>query len=127
MIQDGSFFCDWCPHCGNLIQQRTSPQSAALYHLLSRTSKERDWPAGSGKYLPVKPWQQLFIASWERAAGRNVLLLPAIDGVGFTGHGIDIVFERGSRLAKKEMSELTEAGTAMAVMDLEIEIPPRRE
>ena len=66
-----------CPKCGFLIEQRTNPQSAAWYALLSQISKVRDWPAGSGQYHGVKVWQMLLISAWEQGKLRPLTRLDS--------------------------------------------------
>jgi hypothetical protein len=122
-IKDGNFFADYCPHCRRLIEQRTNHQNAAFLAVVQQIAAARDWPAGSGVLLDVPAWKQLLMRSWERVHERETLVVPAIDGVGITAQGFDIVYRRPSRLAKQEMSELTECTLALSAQELELDLP----
>lgn len=79
---------------------RTTDQNARLHAMLSDIAKQVEW---GGKRRSVDVWKRLCVAAWLRAEGEPVEILPAIDGV-----GVDIVFERTSRMTKAQMSSLME-------------------
>lgn len=85
---------------------RTLEQNDALHAILTDLSKSRQW---AGMWLTVEEWKRLMVAAWMRATGRNVRLVPALDG-----HGFDALYQRTSKLGKAEMSELIDFVQAWA-------------
>lgn len=69
-----------------------------------------------GKRWPLEVWKRLLTASWCRATGEQVTILPALDG-----HGVDIVFRRTSSLSKRECSDLLEFVHAWAAEQPEMQ------
>ena len=51
----------------------------------------------------VHVWKRLTMSAWLREANESPLMIPAIDG-----NGIDVIFERTSRLSRKRMAEYIE-------------------
>jgi len=98
---------DKCPHCAKSIQQRSGEQNDKLHALLQDIAEQKQW---SGQWLDVETWKRLMTAAWERASGRSVRIFPAIDG-----QGIDMVYQRTSRMNKQEMTELLDFATAWAI------------
>jgi hypothetical protein len=45
----------------------------------------------------MEVWKRLCMASWLREQGEKPLMIPALDG-----HGFDVVFEKTSKLSKKQ-------------------------
>ena len=84
--------------------------------LLSDISTQQDWPPGSGKLQGPSKWWELFIAAFDRLQKAECELLPAIDGVGFDGHGLDFVRgpRRRRRLNIAEIGEVIEYINAWA-------------
>jgi hypothetical protein len=103
---------DRCDECGALLIPRTLEQNDKYHAICSDISKQRDWPKGSGQYLPVECWKQLISYAFERVQGRGASMYPALDG-----HGLDVVYWHSSRRGKKAMSELIEYATAWAVTE----------
>ena len=81
-------------------QKRSNAQNALLHALLTDISKTREW---AGSRHDIETWKRLLTASWCRARGEQVKVLPALDG-----HGVDLVFRRTSTLTKAELSELVD-------------------
>ena len=79
---------------------RSSEQNAKLHAMLTEIAKQVEW---AGKKRSVDIWKRLVVASWLRAEGEAVEYLPALDG-----HGVDIIFERTSRMSKAQLSGLIE-------------------
>lgn len=77
---------------------RDSAINAALHARLGEIAATREW---AGQRWDIETWKRLFVAAWSRATGRQLVMLPAIDG-----NGVDIVFRRTSRMTQKEVSEL---------------------
>ena len=77
---------------------RSGEQNALLHALLTEVAAERDW---AGRRRDVETWKRLLTASWLRARGESIEVLPALDG-----HGVDVVFRRTSSLTKAECGEL---------------------
>ena len=81
-------------------KNRNLEQNAKLHAMLSDISKQvrhcdKEW----------KPniWKRLCIASWLREDGEQPIMIPALDGC-----GIDVIFEKSSKLSIKKMASLIE-------------------
>ena len=81
-------------------ETRSTAQNARLHAMLGDVARQVEW---AGKRRDVTTWKRLMTAAWLRARGEQLEVLPAIDG-----HGVDIVFERTSRLSRAECGELME-------------------
>lgn len=79
---------------------RSTDQNALLHKAISEIAKQVEW---AGKRRSPETWKRLLVAAWLRAKNEHVEVLPAIDG-----HGVDVVFERTSRLTVAECSDLME-------------------
>ncbi len=82
------------------LETRSSAQNRLLHSRLGDVSKHVPW---AGKKRDVETWKRLAMAAWLRARGEHVEILPALDG-----HGVDIVFERTSKLSRAECVELSD-------------------
>ena len=98
---------DRCPHCMKSIRQRSSEQNDALHALLQDIADQKEW---AGQRLDVEDWKRLMTAAWLRATGQGVRVFPSIDG-----QGIDMLYQRTSRLSKQDMTELIEYCMAWAI------------
>lgn len=105
-----SFFADRCPHCGLMIEQRTEGQNSAFHVICTALSKQLCWPRDSGRYISVKAWKRLLVAAWARSQDRRAEIYPSIDRDGY-----DVVYERTSRMSRKEMAVLIPYAEAWAV------------
>lgn len=81
-------------------ETRNEAQNALLHAMLTEIAAEREW---AGAKRDIEVWKRLLVASWLRARGESVEILPALDG-----HGVDCVFRRTSKLTKAELAELVE-------------------
>lgn len=86
-----SYFCFRCPHCAKVIQHRTDRQNTELHGACSQLSKSQEWPPGSGVKRSVKFWKRMLVTSWQRAHGREAAAVPALDGIGEDGCGVDFI------------------------------------
>lgn len=77
---------------------RTLAENALLHAILTDLAKQATW---HGQKLPMEVWKRLCMAAWLREKGEQPLMIPALDGQGF-----DVVFERTSKLTKKQCAEL---------------------
>lgn len=82
------------------LETRSSAQNRLLHSRLGDVAKTVPW---AGKKRDVETWKRLAMAAWLRARGEHVEILPALDG-----HGVDIVFERTSKLSRAECVELSD-------------------
>ena len=57
----------------------------------------------------MEVWKRLCMAAWMREERQSPQLVPALDG-----HGVDIIYERTSKLSKDECGRLMEWITAFA-------------
>ena len=81
-------------------EKRSSPQNARLHAMLTELSLRVDW---CGKKLPMEVWKRLCMAAWMREERQSPQLVPALDG-----NGVDIIYERTSKLTKDECGRLME-------------------
>jgi len=88
-------------------ENRNSAQNAALHAWIGEIAAQKEW---AGAKREPETWKRLLVASWLRARGESIEVLPALDG-----HGVDFVFRRTSTLTKAECSELLEYVIAWAV------------
>lgn len=79
---------------------RSGTQNAKLHSILTDISRHVVW---GGQKLPMEVWKRLCMASWLREEGGAPMLIPALDG-----NGVDIVFERTSKLTVKQCASLIE-------------------
>lgn len=86
---------------------RNSSQNAALHAWISEIASQKEW---AGAKRDAETWKRLLVASWLRARGESLEILPALDG-----RGVDFVFRRTSTLTKAECSELLEYVICWAV------------
>ena len=81
-------------------EKRSIPQNARLHAMLTELAAQCDW---HGQKLPMEVWKRLCMAAWMREERQSPQLVPALDG-----HGVDIIYERTSRLSKDECGRLME-------------------
>ena len=86
---------------------RTKAQNAKLHALIGQIAKTQEW---AGKKHSIETWKRLLTASWLRARGEPIEMLPALDGM-----GVDIVYRPTSELNINVMIEEIEYVTAWAV------------
>lgn len=79
-------------------QRRNNSQNALLHATLADIASRREW---AGRKWEAEVWKRLLTAAWMRTRGEQLVVVPALDG-----HGVDVVFQRTSRLSKAEMAEL---------------------
>ncbi len=77
---------------------RNLEQNALLHALLAEIADSIPW---AGAMRSAEVWKRLLTASWLRARGESVEILPALDG-----HGVDVVFRRTSTMNRAEFAEL---------------------
>ena len=87
-------------------EKRSNAQNRLLHAALTELSLRVDW---CGKKLPMEVWKRLCMAAWMREERQSPQLVPALDG-----NGVDIIYERTSRLTKDECGRLMEWITAFA-------------
>ena len=87
-------------------EPRSSEQNRLLHAMLTELSLRVDW---CGKKLPMEVWKRLCMAAWMREERQSPQLVPALDG-----NGVDIIYERTSRLTRDECGRLMEWITAFA-------------
>jgi hypothetical protein len=73
---------------------RTIEQNAKAHAMLSDISKQVTW---HGVKLSKEVWKRLTIAAMLREIGEKPILVPALDGC-----GIDIIYEKSSKLGVKK-------------------------
>lgn len=86
--------------------KRSSPQNARLHAMFTELSTHLRW---HGQKLPMEVWKRLCMAAWMREERQSPQLVPALDG-----HGVDIIYERTSRLSAAECGRLMEWVEAFA-------------
>lgn len=79
---------------------RSAEQNKKLHACLSDISRQVEH---AGMKWDVTVWKRLCTAAWLRESGETIQMIPAIDG-----KGIDILYERTSKLSVKKCAELIE-------------------
>ena len=72
--------------------------NAALHATLGEIAERCKW---AGAHRSIECWKRLMVASWMRAVGEQVEMLPALDG-----HGVDIVYSPTSEMTQAQMRDL---------------------
>ena len=80
--------------------KRSIEQNARLHAMLTDISRQVEH---YGQRLNVTIWKRLTTAAWLREINHQPQMIPAIDG-----HGVDVIFERTSKLSMKQMACLIE-------------------
>lgn len=80
--------------------KRTIEQNAKLHAILNEIAQQVEW---EGRKFTAVVWKRLCMASWLRETGERPMLIPALDG-----SGVDIIFERTSKLNTRQCASLTE-------------------
>lgn len=78
-------------------QTRSSLQNALLHAVLTDISKQVKW---HGQKWDMEVWKRLCMAAWLREKRESPKMIPALDG-----HGIDIIYERTSKLSVKDCAD----------------------
>lgn len=89
-----------CPHCGYSEDSRSSDQNRRLHAMLNDLAKQVTW---HGQKLPAGVWKRLCTAAWLREEGERPIMVPALDGI-----GVDVIYERTSKLSVKRCASLME-------------------
>ena len=109
---------------GNRLQLEIRPQTrslesnARLHAMLSDVARQQTW---AGQKLTTDQWKRLFVSSWLRARGDSVQVMPALDG-----NGIDVIYERTSKMSGAQVSELMEYISAWGAEHDVVFIEPER-
>ena len=80
--------------------RRSGDQNALLHAALSDVARQCEW---AGRKWDVEEWKRLMTAAWCRTRNEGAQMIPAIDGQGF-----DVLYQRTSKLTKRECSDLCE-------------------
>lgn len=81
-------------------ETRSDAQNRLLHSRIGDIARQVEW---AGKKRDADTWKRLLTAAWLRARGEHVEVLPALDG-----RGVDVVFERTSKLSRAECADLSE-------------------
>ena len=82
------------------VPTRNDDQNRRCHAMLADIARQAEW---AGQKFPAEIWKRLCVAAWLRECGGKPMLIPALDG-----HGVDIIFERTSKLTVKQMASLIE-------------------
>ncbi|MCF7536173.1 recombination protein NinB [Pseudomonas petrae] len=85
---------------------RSSDQNRLLHAMLTDIANQVEH---AGKKWDVLIWKRLLTAAWLREAGENPQFVPSLDG-----RGVDVIYERTSKLTVKQCASLLEWITAFA-------------
>ena len=80
--------------------KRSLVRNAQLHAVITDISEQVQW---DGEWLDSESWKRLLTAAWMRATNRKVKIIRAIDG-----HGIDVLYQRTSKLNESECRELVQ-------------------
>lgn len=86
---------------------RNDPQNRAFHSAVSDIARQVVW---HGQKLPAGVWKRLLVASWMREQGDRPVMVPALDGI-----GVDVIYEKTSKLSVKSMSSLIEWSVAFGI------------
>lgn len=92
---------------------RNIEQNDKFHAMCHELSQRKQW---GGVWLSTEEWKRLLVAAWMKATGRQLRILPSLDGSGF-----ECLYQRTSKLSKKEMAELIEFTDAWMAENLEPE------
>lgn len=81
-------------------EDRSAEQNKKLHAMLADISRQVEH---AGMKWDVTIWKRLCTAAWLRETGAAIQMIPAIDG-----NGIDVLYERTSKLSMKKCAELIE-------------------
>jgi len=81
-------------------EDRNADQNKKLHACLADISRQVEH---AGMKWDVTVWKRLCTAAWLRERGETIQMIPAIDG-----KGIDVLYERTSKLSMKKCAELIE-------------------
>lgn len=87
-----------CPNCGYEEASRNSDQNRKLHAMFQDLERQVKW---HGQELPAGVWKRLCTAAWLREEGERPAMIPALDGI-----GVDVIFERTSKLSVKRCASL---------------------
>lgn len=80
------------------LETRSDAQNRLLHSRINDIRKQCEW---AGRKWDTEEWKRLLTAAWCRTRNEGVEMVPAIDGKGF-----DILYQRTSKLSRRECSEL---------------------
>lgn len=81
-------------------ENRSDAQNRLLHSRINDIRKHCVW---AGRKWDTDEWKRLLTAAWCRARNESVEMVPAIDGKGF-----DVLYQRTSKLTRKQCAELSE-------------------
>jgi len=81
-------------------EDRSAEQNKKLHAMLADIARQVEH---AGMKWDVTIWKRLCTAAWLRETGASIQMIPAIDG-----QGIDVLYERTSKLSVKKCAELIE-------------------
>lgn len=79
-------------------EDRSAEQNKKLHAMLADIARQVEH---AGMKWDVTIWKRLCTAAWLRETGASIQMIPAIDG-----QGIDVLYERTSKLSVKKCAEL---------------------
>jgi hypothetical protein len=89
-----------CVKFATATSRRKLEQNAKCHAMLSDISRQIKH---YGQTYSADVWKRLCMAAWLRERNQQALMVPAIDG-----NGIEVIFERTSKLSVKDMAEFIE-------------------
>lgn len=81
-------------------QTRSEEQNRLLHSRINDVAKQVEW---AGQKRSTEVFKRLLMAAFLRARGDSVEILPALDG-----QGVDLIFERTSKLSRAMCAEFSE-------------------
>ena len=92
---------------GKATDKRSIEQNKKLHAMLGDISRQI---THYGQTYSIDVWKRLTMAAWLREDGQQAIMIPAIDG-----NGVDVVFERSSKLSVSQMTAYIEWVTVYCV------------
>lgn len=85
-------------------ETRSDAQNRLLHSRINDIRNQCEW---SGRRWDTEDWKRLLTAAWCRTRNEGVQMVPSLDGRGF-----DVLYQRTSKLTRRECAELSEYAMA---------------
>lgn len=89
-----------CVKFSTATSKRSIEQNKKLHAMLADISAQI---VHMKQRYSVDVWKRITTAAWLRERGERALMIPALDG-----YGIEVIYEKTSKLSSKDMAELIE-------------------
>ena len=81
-------------------ETRSDAQNRLLHSRIQDIAHQLEW---AGQRWSTEDWKRLLTAGWCRTRNQGAMVVPAIDG-----HGLEVLYQRTSKLSRAECAELAD-------------------